>query len=473
MTSAAVHVEADLTEVRVTAVSPNGRPILEWLAASHPEARFIEAGRALAVPQRRDPTAIGDERERFRSPSPLDLLRHLVDGPRLTSQPNPWCHLAIGGLSYDLIDYFEDLPPGKPDPLAQPMMEWWVPDQLLVIDHLRNQVSVIACVWGGEGVGTRYHDASRAIERLLAVVEATPPAIPFTAPPRTMGPSDAPADLDDDAYAAVVADLKAYHHSGDVYQIVPSRSFALPCPDPLGAYGRLRAMNPSPYLFYFRSPARVLFGASPETCLRIDGATRRVVIRPIAGTAPRGRTSDGRIDHDTDARLEAALRADAKEMAEHLMLVDLARNDVARVSVAGTRRVSSLLTVERYSHVMHLVSEVEGTLRPDVDALEAYAATMNMGTLVGAPKVRAAAILREVEASRRGFYGGAVGYLTHGGTLETAIVIRSAVVVDGTAHIRAGAGIVLDSDPRSEALETARKARAVLAAIESEQVAHV
>jgi anthranilate synthase component 1 len=192
-------------------------------------------------------------------------------------------------------------------------------------------------------------------------------------------------------------------------------------------------------------------------------------VRPIAGTAARGRTREGEVDHDLDARREAALRLDTKEVAEHMMLVDLARNDVARVSRPGTRRVSRLLAVERFTHVMHLVSAVEGELADGLDALHAYAATMNMGTLVGAPKVRAAQLLREYEASRRGVYGGAVGYLTNGGEMDTAIVIRAALVRDGIAHIRAGAGIVHDSTPAGEAQETRRKAEAVLRAIARSQ----
>jgi anthranilate synthase component I len=298
----------------------------------------------------------------------------------------------------------------------------------------------------------------------VAALAPAAPAGPAPAGP----PPDAPVpdvDQDDAAYAAGVAGLQEHIRAGDVYQVVPSRTFTLPCPDPLGAYRRLRAGNPSPYLFYLRGPERVLLGASPETCLRVDGPARRVSVLPIAGTAARGRGPDGRIDADTDTRHEVALRLDVKEAAEHLMLVDLARNDVARVSEPGTRTVTRLLAVERYAHVMHLVSEVTGELRAGIDALEAYAATLNMGTLVGAPKVRAAALLRETEPSRRGVYGGAVGYLRDDGTLETAIVIRSAVVRDGVAHVRAGAGVVLDSHPLGEAEETSRKARAVLEAV--------
>jgi anthranilate synthase component 1 len=276
-------------------------------------------------------------------------------------------------------------------------------------------------------------------------------------------------DLSDQEFGALVTRLKDHIVAGDVFQIVASRTFSLSCRDPLSAYAALRVANPSPYLFYVRGDDSTIFGASPETAVKVHGHPRRVTIRPIAGTAARGKTAAGEIDPDLDARREAALRLDAKETAEHMMLVDLARNDVARVSRAGTRRVTKLLTVDRYAHVMHLVSEVEGELAPGLDALHAYAAAMNMGTLVGAPKVRAAQLLRDLEPSRRGAYGGAVGYLTHGGEMDTAIVIRAAVVRHDRAEVRAGAGIVHDSTPEGEAAETRRKAESVLRAIAGSQ----
>jgi anthranilate synthase component 1 len=275
-------------------------------------------------------------------------------------------------------------------------------------------------------------------------------------------------DLEDDEFADLVRSLKRHVVSGDVFQIVPSRTFSSACPDPLAAYARLRAANPSPYQFLIQAPEFTLFGTSPETAVKVEGTPKRVVIRPIAGTAPRGRAADGTLDVELDARLQAALLTDAKELAEHLMLVDLARNDVARVSRPGTRTVSRLLTVERYQHVMHIVSEVTGELADGLDALHAYAASLNMGTLVGAPKIRAAELLRQHEMTKRGPYGGAVGYLEHDGTLDTAIVIRSALVRDGIARVRAGAGVVLDSDPQSEARETLQKAAAVLRALGAE-----
>lgn len=455
----ALHLTADLDRVVVEALSPNGDAALDWLTARTPGRR---SGRRLTVPIERH--AVRDETARFRQPSPLDLLRSLAFGPEVRDEASPFGHLLVGMIGYDAIDYFETLPRGGPDPLEQPVVEFWIPDRLVVVDHVHRARTLIATAWGGPGYEERYHDAGRELDRLVGALAT--PELPAALEPVATADLDAVAvDQTDQQYAEVVSTVQGRLEAGDAYQIVPSRTFSVPCGDPLGAYAELRRANPSPYLFYLVSPDRVLLGASPETCLRVDGTTRRVSVVPIAGTAPRGRAADGSLDPDLDCRREIALRQDPKESAEHLMLVDLARNDVARISVPGTRVVSRLLTTERYRHVMHLVSEVSGTLVPGVDALEAYAATMNMGTLVGAPKVMAASLLRQIEPSRRGWYGGGVGYLRGDGTLETAIIIRSAVVRDGTAHVRAGAGVVLDSDPAAEARETERKARAVVEAI--------
>ncbi|HET8648712.1 MAG TPA: chorismate-binding protein, partial [Gemmatimonadales bacterium] len=237
------------------------------------------------------------------------------------------------------------------------------------------------------------------------------------------------------------------------------------CADPLAAYTTLRAREAAPYLFYLNTGDFTLFGASPESAVKVDGPSGTVELSPIAGTRPRGFTAHAEPDPELDARIEAALRLDPKEQAEHLMLVDLARNDVARVSRPGTRRVTELLRVVRYAHVMHLVSKVAGVLADGLDALHAYQACLNMGTLTGAPKLRAMELLRDVESGHRGCYGGAIGTLTGDGTLDTAIVIRAATVRLGTAQVRAGAGVVADSVPEREADETRRKAEAVLRAI--------
>jgi len=257
---------------------------------------------------------------------------------------------------------------------------------------------------------------------------------------------------------------------GDIFQVVLSRTKIEPCPsEPLDVYNRLRALNPSPYMFYLNTPNTTLIGSSPELNLRVSGTEQRSVeIRPIAGTKPRGRV-DGKVDADTDFRYEAELKIDRKELAEHIMLVDLARNDIARVAEPGSRVVTELLTVEKYASVQHLVSNVKGTLANGLDALSAYLATMNMGTLTGAPKIEAMKIIRQLERTKRGYYGGAVMYLTVDGQFDSCITIRSLQVKNHTAYIRVGAGIVHDSVPKTEFEETEHKGNSCLRAIQEAQ----
>jgi anthranilate synthase component 1 len=273
-------------------------------------------------------------------------------------------------------------------------------------------------------------------------------------------------DTDQDEYERMVKTAKQHILDGDIFQVVLSRTRIEPCPDePLDVYKRLRVLNPSPYMFYLNTPSTVLLGSSPELNLRVSGADTPIVeIRPIAGTKPRGRV-DGRIDPDTDFRYEAELKLDHKELAEHIMLVDLARNDIARVAEPGSRVVTELLIAEKYESVQHLVSNVKGKLAPQLDALNAYLATMNMGTLTGAPKIEAMKIIRQLEKTKRGYYGGAVCYLTVDGQFDSCITIRSLQIKDHNAYIRVGAGIVHDSVPRTEFEETEHKAGSCLRAI--------
>jgi len=248
---------------------------------------------------------------------------------------------------------------------------------------------------------------------------------------------------------------------------VPSRTTIVETKaEPFAVYKQLRSLNPSPYMFYMKTETGVLLGSSPETFLKVEGnAEKKIEIRPIAGTKPRGLVN-GKIDPELDSRYENELKTDEKELAEHTMLVDLARNDVARVSVPGSRFVDRPHFVEKYSHIMHLVSNVSGTLKPELDALHAYLASMNMGTLTGAPKVKAMELLRGLEKTKRGYYGGSIGYLTPSGDFDSAIVIRSIRMKKGKAFVRAGAGIVFDSIPEKEFEETGNKAKACLRAIE-------
>jgi anthranilate synthase component I len=464
LTRCAVQAKCRGRQVRIRAVSEGGTAILPWL-----QARLTESGATSVRWDGADvvvdypPPPSGNVEERLAAPSPTDVLRVLAWGIHPLSRPAPQTLLVAGVFAYDMLAVYEDLPDVPDGPDGAPDFTFWFAEEIIVVDHRQGATRVVVHAIGGDGAEERFHDAVARVAELVPLIEGTPTGaeIPSAAPDQ----GTAEVDISDEQFAAVVTDLKHRIVAGDVYQIVPSRRYSLPCSDPFATYRRLRDLNPSPYMFYVRGEEMTLLGASPETAIQVLESNRRVYIRPIAGTARRGRADDGTLDADLDGRLEAALRLDEKELAEHMMLIDLARNDVARVSRPGTRHVSRLLGVDRYSHVMHLVSEVTGELREEFDALHAYVASMNMGTLVGAPKLEAATILRGVEATRRGPYGGAVGYIGDDGSMDSAIVIRSAVVRDGVAHVRAGAGVVFDSDPGSEAVETSRKAAAVLRAL--------
>lgn len=396
---------------------------------------------------------VRDEEARLRGASVLDPLRALSSGLGLAARADAARGFAFGCFAYDLIDAFERLPRGAGTPADFPDYSFHLAGSVIRVDHRHGITQILVLSPGGNSI-----EARRRLSRLARLCEQ---AEPFSPPAAKR--ARARVTQSDPEYAEVVSRCQRHVRAGDVYQIVPSRIWEAPCPDPLAAYARLRRSNPSPYMFYLDDPAGIVFGASPESALKVEAASRRVEIRPVAGTRPRGANAEA------DARLELELRLSEKEVAEHVMLVDLARNDVARLAAPGTRRVSELMKVERYSCLMHLVSRVEGTLAPGLDALHAYRATLNMGTLTGAPKVKAAQLLAACESARRGPYGGAVGYLTAAGDLDTAIVIRSAWVKNGVARVQAGAGVVADSEPLAEADETRRKARAVLEALGAEE----
>lgn len=465
----ALRLEARGDTATLTPLTPTGHIVLPHIAqqleASASTLEILESG-VLRATFPEVPHAESSEDARLKAPSTLDALRAMIAHWQLVQAPAHTSVLAAGALAYDLVERFEALPPSASDPLGFPDLLFYLPEELVVINHRTHTTRITTLVFGGGSTDAAYHDAVARLETLAEAVEACPERA--LVPDERVASAARPKGVDtsDQDFAALVSDLKEHIVAGDVFQIVPSRTFSAPCPDPLAAYARLRSLNPSPYMFFIASPEHTLFGASPETAVKVSGQPRMVEIRPIAGTAARGRTPEGNIDLDLDSRLEVELRLSEKELAEHMMLIDLARNDVARVSQPGTRHVPRLLTVDHYSHVMHLVSYVAGTLRHDLDALHAYTATMNMGTLVGAPKIKAAQILRHRETTRRGPYGGGVGYITADGEMDTAIVIRSALVKDGVAYVRAGAGVVHDSHPEAEAEETWRKAQAVLKAIE-------
>ena len=409
----------------------------------------------------------GDDLTRIKAVYPSDVLRVLARNWNLGTD-DKMKRLSLPGIfSYDHLDHFEVLPEAHEDTLGFADFVFYLPEVAVKVDHEKNVAYVLIHGYHATSYDARYAaDVTRA-ENLAATVAGIQGETRYNLT-NLSGHEvsiDAVADLTDDAYAALVEKLKGHIVLGDVFQIVPSRTFSTGCTDPARAYGVLRQLNPSPYLFYVTHPEFTLLGSSPETSVKVEGNPLVASIRPIAGTRRRGYRRDGKLDRDLDGRLEAELKLNEKELAEHMMLVDLARNDVARVSKPGSRYVSRLLVAERYSHVMHLVSQVEGELRDDLDALHAYLASANMGTLVGSPKIEASKLLRIHEKNKRGPYGGAIGYLTSDGEMDTAIIIRSAVVKDNTAYVRAGAGVVFDSDPMAEAHETRAKASAVLKAI--------
>lgn len=448
----AVRVEARGSNVTLTALTAGGRAALDaW-----PKEDAVATGDTFLRLQMAAPPPAGDHQERLRAPSTVDVLRRLACGWHRTGAVTWPLHVA-GVFAYDLVEQRESLPAARADHHGFPDFVFYLPELLIRVDHHHRCTQIIT------------HRYGLGPDLDPAVIQATREAILSDLPePGGLGaagttPTPTPAvDQDDADFARTVVRMKEHIAAGDVFQIVPSRTFVTDCPRPMAAYAALRCLNPSPYLFFVRGKDFCLFGSSPEACVRVRSG--HVELHPIAGTRPRGR-ADGAIDPELDSRLEAELRLDDKELSEHMMLVDLARNDVARICRPGTRRVTRLLEVARYSHVMHLCSAVEGVLQPGLDGLHAYLASANMGTLVGAPKVEAASLLRRYEQDRRGPYGGAVGFYTDQDELETAIVIRAALVHGGQAYVRAGAGVVLHSDPAAEAAETRAKAGAVLRAI--------
>ena len=416
----------------------------------------------LTLPTSADDDPTLEERERLTALSTIEPLRVLAQA----EVDHPHLPLEAGAFAFDYLSTFESLPEVAQGANTCPDYLFYDARIILVVDHPTQEATLVGASVDAVDLERRVDALAGAIDTAADAAEQAPasPTAAADSPVLRAVPTTSDADFE-----AVVEEMRGYIADGDVYQVVPSRGFTIACPDTLAAYHVLRHANPSPYMFYLTAPDFELFGASPESALLHSARTGRVAIRPIAGTRPRGLHPDGSVDHERDTRLELELRTDAKEVAEHVMLVDLARNDVARVSRPGTRSVQDLLRVDRYSRVMHLVSEVSGELADDLDALDAFRASMTMGTLTGAPKLRAAELIRQAEGVRRGSYGGSVGYIRGDGELDTCIVIRSGFVTNGSALVQAGAGIVAASSPAAEAAETVHKARAVLEAVAAAQ----
>jgi len=408
------------------------------------------------------------EDQRLKQTNAYEALRVVVN--KIKHNPADPFSLFLGGaFAYDMIANFESLPSVPDGENTCPDFVFYLAETMVVIDHQNQTTEIIGNVFTGENAYVNCFSVGKRIEEIKNNIKNVSNIETGYGFDLDISKTPVNVDVPDETFCDTVSALKHNIVQGDIFQVVPSRCFSLNCDSPLDAYRHLKQDNPSPYMFYLNHPEFVLFGASPESALKFNSLDRQVEVYPIAGTRKRGFDSNGKINLDLDARIELDLRNDQKEVAEHIMLVDLARNDVARISETGTRCVKELLKVDRYSYVMHLVSRVVGVLRHDLDCLHAYQACMNMGTLVGAPKIKAANLVREVEQKRRGSYGGAVGYLNGNGDMDTCIVIRSAFVKNNTAYIQAGAGVVYDSNPQAEADETFNKAQAVIRAVQSSQ----
>jgi anthranilate synthase component I len=463
LVDAAVKIVCNSNQVSFTPLSVNGEAAITFANEQLTDhAEVIMKDKTLHVTFA-DVAQTLDEKSRLLATNPFHSLR--VFKKLKNETHHPFAVFLGGAFAFDMITMSEKLPQVQDSDNTCPDFVYYLAETLVVIDHEKRSSEVIANVFSGPNQQKCHFEIARRLSAIKALVE-TDIAPPQTEYIKLEHPIKVTSDISDDAFCQTVNALKEHIKAGDIFQVVPSRTFSLPCEDTFNAYLALRESNPSPYMFYFQDEEFCMFGASPESAIKYQQHNRQVEIYPIAGTRPRGYKENGEFSLDLDCRIELELRQDKKELSEHIMLVDLARNDVARVSKPGTRHVADLLKVDRYSHVMHLVSRVCGTLCEDLDALHAYQACMNMGTLSGAPKVRATELIRQYEGKRRGSYGGAVGYLTGDGDMDTCIVIRSAFVKNAIAHVQAGAGVVFDSIPQAEANETRQKAQAVISAIQ-------
>jgi anthranilate synthase component 1 len=393
---------------------------------------------------------------------PYELAAREVGRYRQAPLPDlpPFAGGAVGYFGYDLVRTVEPLGEPNPDPVGLPDMALMLSDVLVVFDHLKHTISVLVNVYAddddGSGLATAYDEAVATIRRARELL-AGPVPRPDPTPPGALPRFE--SNMSREQFEANVARIVEYIHAGDAFQVVPSQRWSADLAiDPFSVYRGLRVVNPSPYMYFLDFLDFQVAGASPEPVLTVNG--RHVATRPIAGTRPRGATLAD------DERIAEELLADEKERAEHVMLVDLGRNDLGRVCEYGSVSVDRFMAVETYSHVMHIVSEVSGELRGEVTAMDALRSVLPAGTLSGAPKVRAMQIIDELEPIKRGGYGGAIGYLAYSGDLDTCIHIRTVVIKDGRAHVQAGGGTVADAKPAYEFAESEAKARAVLRAIE-------
>jgi anthranilate synthase component 1 len=425
---------------------------------SKPSLVFRSKGRIASITE----DGVTRSREILEGQDPLSILKEIMGGYRYVESPNlpRFCGGAVGFFGYDVVRFFEDLPDTNPDEINVDDACFVFTDTLIIFDHVRHKLMVVcnAHVQNGDA-GAAYDTAVEKIQLMVdRLTAAQPLPVPHRPEPDT-GPIVVQHLTPRDEYEAAVQRCREYILAGDAFQIVLSQRFKVQfSAPPFDLYRALRSVNPSPYMYYLDMGERKIIGTSPEILVTAEQGMVRS--RPIAGTRPRGSTPA------EDRMLEAELLADEKERAEHIMLVDLSRNDVGRVCIYGSVRVKELMVVERYSHVMHIVSDVVGRLSPDKDVFDVLRATFPHGTVSGAPKVRAMQIIDEQETTRRGFYAGCAGYISYAGGMDMAITIRTMMVDGHTAYLQSGGGLVADSVPAVEYQECVNKARALVSAIE-------
>jgi anthranilate synthase component 1 len=424
---------------------------------SDPHVIFTVRGEEVLIQEQ------GEIRSQKHGGDPLALLKDLlysyrpvpVDGlPRFYGG-------AVGFLGYDMVRYIEELPDETLKDLDTDDAMFLVTDTLMIFDNVRHTIKVVACALteGRNDLRAVYDETIAKIEAMIETIKAPAPAGTWTMPQSSRDDTPPQSNMKPEAFKAMVKQAKDYIVAGDVIQVVLSQRFQREHrADPIDLYRALRYINPSPYLFFFKLEDLILIGSSPEVTVRLEDGIAE--LRPIAGTRARGKTEQ------EDRHLSDELLQDPKERAEHVMLVDLGRNDLGRIARIGSVQVNQYMVVERYSHVMHLVSHVQAQLLSGKDAFDVLKATFPAGTLTGAPKIRAMEIIDELEPSRRGPYGGSVGYFSYTGNMDFCITIRTMLILNGKVYIQAGAGIVADSDPEAEYQETVNKARGMMQAID-------
>lgn len=412
------------------------------------------------------------EKQVSHTSKPVDELKAILRGYRSPKLPDlpPFTGGAIGFFGYDLLQYYEKLPAHQIDDLNMKDMQFMFCDQVIVFDHVKQRILLVANVHVQEGdrdedILKSYKLAEKKLDEMVDILQQEGPGENFNHRPLPgeVDLSDVRSNLTKEQFIANVEQGKEYIRAGDIFQVVLSQRFHLETEvDPLHVYRVLRTLNPSPYMYYLKMDDEIIVGTSPEALVKVDG--NRVETRPIAGTRPRGKNDK------EDLALEAELLKDEKERAEHLMLVDLGRNDLGRVSEFGSVKCDSYMEIERYSHVMHMVSKVSGELREDKDFFDAFLSCLPAGTVSGAPKLRAMEIIAELEKEARGTYAGAIGYLGFSGNMDSCITIRTIVFKNGHAYVQAGGGIVWDSVPENEYQESVNKAKALLTAIRTAEI---